>query len=105
MVSSAREQGSSIMRWFWQREAQPKDEHPMQEIWDELEEGGSGQSNSALLTLMKSLERQLPISPLTCLPYDPALIRYDPPQGGSVIAPPPMSRVDHRLIGYKKYER
>lgn len=63
------------MSWFGKK-AQPKEEHPMQEIWDQGEwyrrhsppEGGSviappsheaGQSNRATLRLMKSIEEQI----------------------------------------------
>jgi hypothetical protein len=93
LVGGTWEQGGSVMRWFWQEESQPKDEHPMQEVWDEL--GAS---------------EELPVSPLTGLPHDPKLIEYGfplgrsgvvyvPPQGGSVIARPPMPLVDPKLIG------
>jgi hypothetical protein len=63
------------MSWFGKK-TQPKEEHPMQEIWDQGEwyrwhippEGGSviappsheaGQSNRATLRLMKSIEEQI----------------------------------------------
>jgi len=65
----------------------------MQETWDELGESG-----------------RWPISPHTGLPYDPQVgdygfplgrsgVVYDPPQGESVIARPPMPLVDPKLIG------
>lgn len=84
------------MSWF-SRKPQPKDEHPMQEIWDSLPsdppQGGSviassgGQSNRALLRLMKALEEQIDN------PYrDSFPVYYRSP-----VVPAP--RVDKRLIG------
>lgn len=96
------------MGWF-SRKPQPKDEHPMQEVWDSLPsdppQGGSvitssgGQSNRALLRLMKAVEEQV----------------VNPPQGGDATIPVerdeygfpvyyrspvvPAPRVDKRLIG------
>lgn len=109
------------MSWF-SRKSQPKDERPPLQGYGEQLEGstgenlpvspytgepydpawgyrtGGGQSNRALLKLMKSLEESIP---------------SDPPQGGSVIArgpranpdiitsydDPPRPRVDPDLIG------